>query len=576
MGFFILSQNGQILFSYYIIFIIFMKIFLIQPPVEDFYQTSIRTKPIGLAYLASSLKKFGHEVAILDCQTKKKKSIPIPKELSYLKDFYPFNDKSPFKLYTGYYHFGMSWDEIEKKIAEAKADIFGISSSFTPYHGEALRIAKMIKDRFPNKVVVIGGAHVSCSPLEVLKNPYINYIIMGEGEYRLPILIEIIEKERKNKLFEIDGIGYKDSGEIKINPIKEFIEDLDLIPYPSRELLDLNRYRINKKLYTMIITSRGCPHGCAYCSAHLVMGNRFRSRSIENIIEEMKECYEKYRIEIFDIEDDNLTYDPGRAKNLMKIIIKTFGEKKIELLAMNGISFASMDEELIELMARAGFKNLNLSLVSSSDLIQKHLKRPSSLLDFDQIIKAAIKVGLNIIAYAIFGIPGQCIEEMIDTLIYMMGRNLLIGPSIYYPIPGTILFERCKKEALLPNSLLQYRSTAFPIETRDFSRLDLITLLRLTRMINFIKGKIEEGEIEEGITLKGLFHFLKSKTQGSSGKISWVNMLLTLFKEKSFFSLIGDYEGRLFLKKEISSNRVLSYFFERAWEKPILKYKMKN
>ena len=111
-----------------------MKILLIQPPIQDFYQTTIRTQPIRLAYLAASLKKHGHEVEILDCQTEKKRSIPIPPELSYLKDFYPFNDRSPFKLYTGYYHFGMGWDEIKRKIEDSKPDVFGISSSFTPYY----------------------------------------------------------------------------------------------------------------------------------------------------------------------------------------------------------------------------------------------------------------------------------------------------------------------------------------------------------------------------------------------------------------------------------------------------------
>jgi len=103
-----------------------MKVLLIQPPIQDFYQTSIRTQPIGLAYLAASLKTKGHEVEILDCQTKRKKSISIPPELSYLRDLYPFNDRSPFKLYTGYYHFGMGWEEIKKRIQDSKADVFGI------------------------------------------------------------------------------------------------------------------------------------------------------------------------------------------------------------------------------------------------------------------------------------------------------------------------------------------------------------------------------------------------------------------------------------------------------------------
>ena len=207
-----------------------MKILLIQPPIQDFYQTSIRTQPIGLAYLAASLQKHGHEVEILDCQTEKKRSIPIPSELSYLKDFYPFNDRSPFKLYSGYYHFGMSWDEIRRKIEDSKADVFGISSNFTPYHGEALEIARIIKEWDRRKIVVMGGAHVSCDPDGVLKNPLVDYVILGEGEIRFPLLLEQIEKGKIGKIEEIDGIGYRVNGEIRISPLKNFVKDLDSLP----------------------------------------------------------------------------------------------------------------------------------------------------------------------------------------------------------------------------------------------------------------------------------------------------------------------------------------------------------
>ena len=160
-----------------------MKILLIQPPIQDFYQTSIRTQPIGLAYLAASLQTYDHEVEILDCQTGKKRSISVPSELSYLQDYYPFDDRSPFKLYSGYYHFGISWDEIRKKVEDSKADVFGISSSFTPYHGEALQIARIIKEWDRKKIVVMGGAHVSCDPEGVLKSPFVDYVILGKGRF---------------------------------------------------------------------------------------------------------------------------------------------------------------------------------------------------------------------------------------------------------------------------------------------------------------------------------------------------------------------------------------------------------
>ena len=369
-----------------------MKILLIQPPIRDFYQTSIRTQPIGLAYLAASLKKHGHEVDILDCQTEKRTSIPIPSELSYLRDFYPLNDRSPFKLYTGYYHFGMGWEEIGQKIKDSMADVFGISS-FTPYHGEALEIAQIIKDWDRRKIVIMGGAHASCDPEGVLKSPFVDYAVLGEGEVRFPLLIKKIEKKDLKEITEMDGIGYRKDGEIRIDPLQNFIQDLDSLPHPARELLDLDRYKMRKKRSTMIITSRGCPHGCAYCSAHLVMGTSFRTRTPEAIIKEMRECQKQYGIQIFDIEDDNFTFDQERAKRLMSLVIENFGEEnlpaadRLELSAMNGISFVSLDGELFQLMKRAGFKTINLSYVSADPSTKEKMGRPEATTEFDKILE---------------------------------------------------------------------------------------------------------------------------------------------------------------------------------------------
>jgi radical SAM superfamily enzyme YgiQ (UPF0313 family) len=550
-----------------------MKILLIQSPIQDFYQTSIRTQPIGLAYLAASLKIHGHEVEILDCQTEKKRSIPIPSELSYLRNFYPFNDRSPFKLYTGYYHFGMDWEEIGQKIKDSNADVFGISSSFTPYHGQALTIARIIKEWDRRKIVVMGGAHVCCNPEGVLQNPLVDYLVLGEGEVRLPRLIEKIEKKDFKEITEMDGIGYRIDGEIRINPLQNFIQNLDSLPYPARELLDLNRYQLRKNRSTMIITSRGCPHGCAYCSTHLVMGTSFRTRTPEAILKEMVECKKQFGIQAFDIEDDNFTFDQNRAKRLMSLVIQNFGEGKIELSAMNGVSFASLDEELLRLMKRAGFNTINLSFISTDPLTKERMGRPKPTTEFDKILEKTEQVGLNVIAYAILGMPGQTIEEMVDTLIYLMGKRLLIGPSVYYPTPGTPLFERCKENGLLPSHPSQWRSSAIPIETEEFDRLDIVTLFRLARVINFVKAKMDEKELDEGITWKELLRDIKDKAEVElkDDQLAWINLILNLFREKAFFSLRKDFGGRVSALKEESSKKVLDYFFDKAWENPILK-----
>jgi radical SAM superfamily enzyme YgiQ (UPF0313 family) len=564
-----------------------MKILLIQPPVSDFYQTAIRTQPIGLSYLASSLKIYGHEVEILDCQIDRKRSIPIPPELYYLKDFYPFDDRSPFKLYTGYYHFGMSLEEIKQKIEDSNADVFGISSSFTPYHEEALKIAQMIKEWDRRKIVVMGGSHVSCDPEGVLKNPFVDYAILGEGESRFPLLLEQVEKGRLKGLEKIDGIVYRKRGEIYINPLKDFIQDLDALPHPARELLELDRYRMKKKRSTVILTSRGCPHRCAYCSTHLVMGDNFRARSPEGILREMVECRKRYGIQIFDIEDDNFTFNKDRARGLMGLIIETFGEETLELSAMNGVSFASLDGELLRLMKRAGFKTINLSLVSTDPSTKKRMGRPEAVIGFDKILEEAERVGLHVIAYVILGMPDQTIDEMANTIIHLMGKQVLIGPSIYYPTPGTPLFEKCKEMGFLPSQPSQWRSSALPIETKDFDHIDIVTLFRLLRVINFIKGKMGEGELSEGTTLKELLQVLEEKKKitpyapwgrryalcDRDDTITWIDLLLHLFRERSFFSLRRDPGRGPFIAKEKSSKKVLDYFFENAWGKPILKSK---
>jgi hypothetical protein len=289
----------------------------------------------------------------------------------------------------------------------------------------------------------------------------------------------------------------------------------------------------------------------------------------------------------------------------MNLIINSFGERKIELSAMNGISFASLDGELLNLMKRAGFHTINLSYVSTNPSTKERMRRPEPTTEFDKVLEKAEQIGLHVIAYAILGMPGQTIEEMVDTLMYLMGEKVLVGPSIYYPTPGTPLFGRCEKEGILPPHPVQWRSSAFPVETKEFDRVDLLTLFRLARVINFIKGKMDGKELEEGMTWGELFQVLKKKRKSGSkvemkdengsgrcapclparsvsakaGAMSfasfnkeniptWVDLVLLLDSERAFFSLRKD-RGRISVEKNKTSKKILDYFFERAWERPI-------
>jgi len=233
---------------------------------------------------------------------------------------------------------------------------------------------------------------------------------------------------------------------------------------------------------------------------------------------------------------------------------------------MNGVSFASLDGELLGLMKRAGFHTINLSFVSADILTKERMKRPRTRIEFDRIIEEAGHRKLNVIAYGIFGIPGQRVEEMVDTLISLTGRRVLIGPSIYYPTPGTPLFAKCQREGLLPPHLSRWRSTAFPIETKDFSRLDLVTLFRLARAVNFIKGKMDRGELEEGRSWREIYEEAKAKVE-----VEWMNLVWSFMDERSFFSLRRGDKGKSEMVREESSRKVLDCFFEKAWNSPILK-----
>ena len=203
--------------------------------------------------------------------------------------------------------------------------------------------------------------------------------------------------------------------------------------------------------------------------------------------------------------------------------------------------------------------------------------------------------------------PGQTIEEMVDTLIYLMGKRVLLGPSVYYPTPGTPLFKQCEEMDILPSHPSQWRSSAFPVETKDFDRLDIISLFRLARVINFIKGKMDEKEMNEGITWKELFQVIKDRAKvkvereekveveaeaevkiksstpcampyalcNENRDVTWMELLSLLFEERSFFSLRKNPDRSTSIFKEKSSKKVLDYFFEKAWESPILKSRLR-
>lgn len=474
-------------------------ILLINPPIEDFYQTHIRQEPLGLAYLAAVLEQAQFKVTVLNALAQnQKQKIQLPPELDYLRVFYPLNDVSPFRLFTYYYHFGLSFNELTERIKTFSPDLIGITANFTPYFSATVQVARICKIIHPSVPVVVGGHHVTVTPEMTLTNNCFDFVVLGEGEATFLELIRLVFKNSREKLAALTGIGFRDNGRVRINWPTRHIQPLDQLPFPKKYTPDTAK---------MILTSRGCPNNCHFCTIRKVMGQTIRYRSLVNVLQEI-EYWINQGIGEFDFEDDNLLYNPLRAKQLWQSIIIQFGKRQLKLSAMNGIAADTLDEELLELMYLAGFEWLNVPLVSGNPNMLKRLARNQSSEYFFQIVQLAAKYQLKVVAYLIVGLPQDTIEKMIEDIISLARLKVLIGPSIFYPPPGSPVYEYClQRNYIQSNTFSLFRSSAVPVETENFSRTDIVTLFRIIRLLNFIKQLIDT----ECIPSSGFYQWLKDE-----------------------------------------------------------------
>ena len=176
----------------------------------------------------------------------------------------------------------------------------------------------------------------------------------------------------------------------------------------------------------------------------------------------------------------------------MDEIVRLYGKREIELRAMNGLFPPSLDEEVIIAMKRAGFKTLNLSLGSTSQEQLKRFKRPDVRASFENVLSIAEHYGLETVSYLIAGSPYQNPEDSLNDLLFLAQKKTLIGLSIFYPAPGSVDYEKCVLNGLLPQDFSLMRSSALPID-HTTSRIQSLTLLRLARVINFMKSLVNEN-----------------------------------------------------------------------------------
>jgi anaerobic magnesium-protoporphyrin IX monomethyl ester cyclase len=468
-----------------------IDILLIQPPIRDFYLTAKRTIPYGLASIAAGLIKAGFSVQILDAMaTAKSRVVSLPPEMYYLRPFYGRPDRSPFALFHHFKHFGYTFDTIGQRVQKAQPFLVGISSLFSAYANEAIQTARIVKAYHPDCKIVVGGHHATAMPARVMESQAVDFVLRGEGEVSMALLAKALRKE--TEYAEIPGLVFrKTDGSLRVGePVSA--GNPDDLPLPAIQLIDRRYYSRNKKASTVVVASRGCPLKCTYCSIGASSSIPYRQRSVASVIREIEAAVDQYPVGFIDFEDENLSLDRKWFLRLLAEIAKRFDGKPPELRAMNGLLPSSLDEPVIAAMQAAGFKTLNLSLGTTAKTQLKRFCRPDVRLAFERALELARAYDLQAVGYIIVGAPFQKAADSLRDLLCLAERRVLVGTSVFYPSPGSKDYMLCASLGLLPRNFCCMRSSALPL-SHATTRKESVTLLRLSRIINFMKSLIDSG-----------------------------------------------------------------------------------
>lgn len=450
-----------------------MKILLINPPWSREYGTDFGiAQPIGLAYIAAYLRKKNINVKILDALGE------------------GLDKKTDSNL------IGLSFGEIIKKIKKINPDLIGISSMFTTQYTVVEQLVNLIKKN-KDIPIILGGAHPSSCPEEILGNKDIDYVVLGEGEETFYKLIKVLVSKNFKKIKQINGIAFRDKGKVVINPKTKFIKIIDKLPFPSRESLPLEKYFSFSGLkrggyvekITSIVTSRGCPFNCVFCAIHNVWGRGWRGRTPENVVEELKEIYNKHGITHVNIEDDNFTLDLERAKKILRLVRKT--GIKFRFYVPNGIRADIFDEELLVLMKETGFKRLNIGIESGSQkVLDKIIGKKLDLKKVEQLVKLAKKHGLTTAGNFLLGFPRETFRDRLQSLLVAF-RLLLAGMEnawfvFVMPYPATRLRQICEENDYLIDKDPANYDLNKPLIKADFSLLELKVIRLIGKSMSFL------------------------------------------------------------------------------------------
>ena len=510
-----------------------MRVLLINPPIEDFYITRQRLYPLNLLYIGTLLKLADFKVEIINSlEYCKKTQLSIPKDFSYLKRYYHKN-KSPFCLFSDYYRFGLDFLEIEERIKKFSPDIVGISSNFSCYYETTFKVAEIVKKINKNIIVIVGGRFATTRPKFFLKNSYIDFVIRGEAEF------SFFDFCRGLSFSKIKGLCYRKDNRFFIKePV--FIEDLNSIPIIDRRLIDYTKYKFKKDISTSIITSRGCIFGCKFCGIR----ERFRYRKAENVFKEIEDCF-SLGIRHFNFEDDNINLNLEFEK-LLDILIENFS-KKIKISFMNGLLPINLNKSLQDKLIKCNLTHIDFSLASVNE---KYYKRIFS------ISNKFAKYNIPSTVHFIVGMPEQSIKDLIFTIKLLSKERVFLGPSIFYPVIESPLFNRIKKYT--KENYKFFRSSCAYFD-KDIKRDDIFLVFYISRIINFIKKILDKFNLDNN-NFYGLLNKIEEDKNKDKDYLGMI-LLKKILKENKIFRIDSskfiEIDSSKFIEEEFINKKLL-------------------
>jgi radical SAM superfamily enzyme YgiQ (UPF0313 family) len=412
-----------------------MRVLFIDPPFYRFMNFQRYYYPMGLTSMAAVLIEKGHKAEVYDAECLEQgETLPWSavacRHSDYLRGL--ADEGHPV------------WREVEATVRDRKPDLIGITALSVKAES-ARRVAAICKRVEPDMPVVVGGDHPTVFPEQFLRDPSIDFAVRGEGEATIAELVAHLERDRNAAPSAIAGVSSRTEGGIRHSADREPIADLDRLPFPAIEALtDMTSYRPVD--FGAIMSSRGCPYGCAFCGVATVWGRKVRYRSAANVIAEIERLKERYGTTYFSFRDASFTLNRQRVLDLCSGLVSRDAQIQWECLTRADL----LDDELAEKMADAGCVTVRLGVESGSPQILKHMNKDVSLDAVRRAAQVLDRLGMYWAAYILIGTPHETPETVRQTIDFVKEINPpFVTLARFAPIPGSRMYHELAERGMI-------------------------------------------------------------------------------------------------------------------------------